>query len=193
MLLDAGRHGEDVRVEDQILGREADLLDQKPVRALADRDLALGGLGLTLLVERHHDDTRAVAPHVPRLLEERLLALLQRERVDDALSLHALEPGLEHRPTGAVDHDRDPRHLGLGRDEVEEGRHRPLAVEQVGVHVHVEEVRPASHLLERDVERRLEVAALDEPPEAGRAGDVGALADHGEIRIRCGAPAARGR
>jgi hypothetical protein len=31
--------GEDVRVEDQILGREADLIDEQPVRALADATL----------------------------------------------------------------------------------------------------------------------------------------------------------
>ena len=35
-------------------------------------------------------------------------------------------------------------------------------VEQVGVHVHVEEVRPAAHLVERDVERALEVVRLDQ-------------------------------
>ena len=148
----------------EILRREADLVDEQPVRPLADRDLALDRLGLALLVERHDDDAGAVAAHRARLLEERLLPLLERERVDDALALDALEARLEHRPAGAVDHDREPRHLGLGRDEVEERRHRPLAVEQVGVHVHVEEVRAAAHLLERDVERRLEVAA---PRRAG--------------------------
>ena len=43
------------------------------------------------------------------------------------------------------------------------------AVEQVGVHVDVEEVRAAAHLLERDLERLLELAALDQPAEARRA------------------------
>ena len=140
------------------------------------------GVGLALLVERHDDDAGAVAAHAARLLEELLLALLERDRVDDALALDALEAGLEHRPARAVDHDRDARDLGLGRDEVEERRHRLLAVEQVGVHVHVEEVRAAAHLLERDVERLLHRAALDEAAEAGRAGDVRPLADEREVR-----------
>ena len=39
-------------------------------------------------------------------------------------------------------------------------------------------------LLERDVERALEVGSLDQPPEARRAGDVRPLADHREIGIR---------
>ena len=153
VLLDPGRDREHVRVEDDVLRREADLVDEQPVRALADRDLALDRVGLALLVERHDDDARAVAAHGARLLEERLLPLLQAERVDDALALQALEAGLEHRPARAVDHDRQPRDLRLGGDEVEERRHRLLAVEQVGVHVHVEEVRAAAHLLERDLER----------------------------------------
>ena len=184
MLLDAGCDREHVRVEHDVLRREADLVDEQPVRALADRDLALDRLRLALLVECHHDDARAVAVDGARLLEERLLALLEAERVDDALALHALQAGLEHRPARAVHHDRQPRDLRLGRDEVQERRHRLLAFEQVGVHVHVDEVRAATHLLERDVERLLEVAALDQPPEARRSGHVRPLADHHEVRVR---------
>ena len=48
--------------------------------------------------------------------------------------------------------------------------------EQIGVHVHVEGVRAAAHLLEGDVHRLLVVAGLDQAPEAGRAGDVRPLA-----------------
>src|SRR5256885_5069033 len=53
--------------------------------------------------------------------------------------------------------------LGLGRDQVQERGHRLHAVEQVGVHVHVEQVGAAAHLLQRDVDRLLEGAALDQP------------------------------
>ena len=61
----------------------------------ADLDLALGGVGLAPLVERHHDHRRAVAADQPGLLDERGLALLERDRVDDALALDALEPRLD--------------------------------------------------------------------------------------------------
>src|SRR6185437_4147885 len=40
------------------------------------------------------------------------------------------------------------------------------------------------YLLERDLERLLEVAALDQAAEAGGAGEVRALADEDEIRLR---------
>ncbi len=157
---------------------------QQVVGAAADLHLALDRVGLTDLVEGHHDDAGAVAADRPRLLEELLLALLEADRVDDPLALDALEPGLEHREARAVDHDRDPSHLGLGREQVQEGRHRLLAVEQVGVHVHVEEVRAAAHLLERDVDGALVVVRLDQPAEAGRAGHVRALPDHHEAGVR---------
>ena len=66
-------------------------------------------------------------------------------------------------------------------------------VEQVGVHVDVEEVRAAAHLVERDVERRRGVARLDQRAEAGRAGDVRPLADDHEARVRRRSRTARAR
>jgi hypothetical protein len=61
-----------------------------------------------------------------------------------------LSPAFERGEARAVDHDREARDLGLGREQVEVRRHRLLGVEKVGVHVHVEQVRAAAHLLERD-------------------------------------------
>ena len=52
VLLDAGADGQDVDVEDDVLGREADLLGEELVGSLADRDLVLPGDGLALLRRR---------------------------------------------------------------------------------------------------------------------------------------------
>jgi hypothetical protein len=180
VLGDAGGDREHVRVEHDVLRREPRRAGEQVVGAPADGDLALGGVGLALLVEGHHDDTGAVVADPAGLLEELLLALLEADRVDHALALHALQPRLQHAPARAVHHDRDPGHLRLGGDQVEERRHRLDAVEQVGVHVDVQQVGAAANLLQRDVHRGLVVAGLDQPPEPGRTGDVGALADHHE-------------
>jgi len=106
------------------------------------------------------------------MAQELLFAFLERDRVDDALALQAPQAGLEHGPLRAVDHDREARDLGLGRDHVQEVAHCFFAFEEVRVHVHVEHVRPAPDLLECDVDGRTEVAALDQPAEARGAGDV---------------------
>ena len=89
-----------------------------------------------------------------RLVQEVGLAFLEADRVDDALALDALQPGLEHRPLRAVDHHRHARDLGLGRDVVEERGHRLLGVEHALVHVDVDDVGAAADLLDRDLHRR---------------------------------------
>ena len=75
VFLDAGGDGEDVRIEDDVFGREADAVDEDAVGARADRDLALAGVGLAVLVEGHDHGCGAVAQHLARLLEELPLRL----------------------------------------------------------------------------------------------------------------------
>ena len=183
VLGDAGGDGQDVRVEDDVFGGPAAALGEQVVRPAADLHLPFGGVGLALLVEGHDHRACAVAPDHPGMLQEGFLALLEADRVDDAPALHALQPGLENAPPRAVDHHRDPGGLRLGRDQVQERGHRLLTVEQVRVHVHVEQVGAVAHLVERDVHGGLIIVGLDEPAEPGRAGDVGPLADHHEPGI----------
>ncbi len=95
VFLDPGCDRKDVGVEDDVLGREVHLVHEQPVRAGADLDLALDGVGLADFVKRHHHHGRAVLAHVPRLLDECLLARFEADRVADALSLQAFEPGFE--------------------------------------------------------------------------------------------------
>ena len=177
VLLDAGCDREDVRVEDDVLRREAQLLGENPVRARADFDLALPRVGLAVLVESHDHHGRAVAAHRARLAYEFLFAFLEADRVHDRLALNAFEARLEHAPFGGVNHDRHARDLGLGGDEVQERRHRLLALEHRLVHVDVDHLRATHHLAARDLDRLVVLVVEDELLEDRRAGDVGALAD----------------
>ena len=81
------------------------------------------------------------------MVQELFLAFLQADRVDDRLALHAFQARLDDFPFGAVDHHRHAGDVRLGGNEVQEAGHRLLAVEQVGVHVDVEDVGPALDLL----------------------------------------------
>ncbi len=63
VLLDAGRDREDVRIEDDVFRREADLVDEDVIGARADLGLALERIGLALFVEGHHHHGRAIAAH----------------------------------------------------------------------------------------------------------------------------------
>ena len=150
---------------------------QQVVGAPQDGDPPLDRLGLALLVEGHDHDGRAVAPAEAGLAQELLLALLERDRVDDALALELLEPGLDDRPLRAVDHDRDRGDVGLGGDPAQEPGHRGDAVEHRLVHVHVDHLGAVGDLLAGDVDRLVLGAVGDQPGELARAGHVRPLAD----------------
>ena len=75
VLFDAGGDGEDVGVEDDVFRREADLVDQQAIGALADLGLASESIRLALLVEGHHHHRGAVTHAAGRLLTEGVLRL----------------------------------------------------------------------------------------------------------------------
>ncbi|MNJ38566.1 hypothetical protein D3C77_334150 [compost metagenome] len=182
VLLDPRRHGEDVGVEDDVLGREADLVDEDVVGAGADLDLARGGVGLAHLVKGHDHHGGAVAQALDGVVAEGVFALLHRDRVDDRLALNALQARLDHLPFGAVDHDRHTGDIGLGGDQVQEGPHGGGAVQQALVHVDVDDLGARFDLLARDRQGGGIVARDDQFLELGRAGDVGAFTDVDEDR-----------
>jgi len=184
VLFDARRDREDVGVEDDVLFGKADGLREDAMGAREDLDAVIERGRLPLLVEGHDDDGGPMALADARLLDEGVFALLEADRVDDRASLDLFEPSLDDAELRAVDHDRDARDVGLGRDQAQERLHRADGVEQPLVHVDVEDVRAALDLIARDLERDLELLVLDQAPEAPRARDVGALADHHEAQLR---------
>jgi hypothetical protein len=182
VLFDAGGHGEDVGVEDDVLGREAHFIDQDAVGALADLDLARKGVGLAFFVKGHHHGGGAIALDQLGVLLELLHALLHGDRVDDALALQAAQAGLDHVPLGAVHHHRHLGDVGLGGDQVQKAHHGGLAVQHGLVHVHVDDLGAVFHLLARHGQR-LFVLLEDQARKGLGAGDVGALAHVDEQRL----------
>ena len=72
MLFQTRGDGEDVGIEDDVFRREADLLDQYVIGALADFDLALARVGLAHFVKGHHHHGGAEAAHFPGMFQELL-------------------------------------------------------------------------------------------------------------------------
>ena len=65
VLLDAGGDSEDIRVEDDVLGRKVDARRENVISALADFELAVVGVGLAFFVEGHHHHGGAIAADLP--------------------------------------------------------------------------------------------------------------------------------
>ena len=180
VLFHAGGDGEDVGVEDDVFRRKADFVDEDVVGALADADLLFVGRGLALLVKGHDDDRGAILEHGGGVLAEFCFAFLERDGVDDALALKALEAGFDDLPLGGVDHEGDFGDFGLAAEQLQEAGHGGDAVDHAFVHADVDDVGAVLYLLAGDGDGFFEFAFLDELGEFGRAGDVGALADHDE-------------
>ena len=183
VFVDAGRDRENIRIEDDVLGRKSGLLRQDFIGARANIDPALERIGLALFIEGHHDDGGAIGAHDLGLGDEFLDALLHRDGIDDRLALHAFEAGFDHREFRRIDHHRHARDVGLGGDEVQELDHRLLRIEQAFVHVDVDDLRAHRDLIARDIERGGKIAVLDQFAEFGRARDIGALADIDERNL----------
>src|SRR5690606_36503503 len=60
MLLESGRHRENIRIEDDILGRELYAIDKDSIGPFTDGDSSLIGVGLTFLIEGHDHNSGAV-------------------------------------------------------------------------------------------------------------------------------------
>ena len=184
VFLDAGRDGEDVRIEDDVFRRKSDFFRQQFVCARTDFHFARFGIGLALLVEGHDDDSRTVREHLARVLEENLFAFLQRNRIDHAFALQTAQTRFDHRPFRRIDHHGHARDVRLGSDEVEIFRHRHFGIDQALVHVDVEDLRAVGDLLARDFDGFVVAIVLDELFELRRTCDVGALADVDEQQFR---------
>ena len=68
--------------------------------------------------------------------------------------------------------------------KIQKARHGRFRIDHSFVHVDVENVGAALHLLARDSERAFEIAGQDQFRKLWRAGDVGALADDDETHLR---------
>ena len=102
----------------------------------------------------------------------RTVRALARKSASPSLRLIELTidlPCTHLRPASMTDHFElsimigNARDFGLGGDVVQELGHRPLGVEHALVHVDVEDVGAAAHLLERDIGGTGPVAGDDQP------------------------------
>ena len=184
VFFDPGRDGKNIRIKNDVFGRKLRLFEQQFVGARADFDAAHQRIGLAFLIESHDHCRRPVAAQQPCLAQEFGLAFLHADRIHHALALHAFEPGLDHLPLGGVDHDRDARDVRLRANEIQEGGHRLLRIQHGFVHVDVDDLRAAVDLAARDDQRLGVIAGENQARERLGAGDVGALADIDEQRVR---------
>ena len=179
--LDAGRHGEDVRVENDVVGVETDRIDEKTVCAAANCDAAVERIGLALFVERHNDHCRTHRLDKARVVDKRRFALFETDGVDYSFALQAFKSGLDDVPLRRIEHKRHASDVGVGRKQVDEPAHFRLGVEHRVVHVDVDDLRPVFDLSSSDVARLIVVFFVDKSQKLTASRHVATFADVDEI------------
>ena len=175
VLFHTSTNRQNIRIKDDVLRVETNLLHQELVSAAADAHLFSLGGRLTLLIERHHDDSGAVTLHNSRVTQEFLFTTLEGNGVHDALALAALQASLDDVELGGVNHERHLGSIRLGHKQVHEASHGGFAVNETIVHVDINHVRTVLDLLEGNGESLVEVTVNDRLLENDRAGDVTTL------------------
>ena len=113
VLFDTRRNGENIRIENNIFGREADHFSQHAIGALTNFNLALIGVSLTFFIKGHHNHRCAIAAAEFGLPLKLFFAFFERNRINNRLALNAFQTSLDHGPFRRVDHDGHARDIRL--------------------------------------------------------------------------------
>jgi hypothetical protein len=120
----------DVRIEDDVVRIEIEPLGQQLVGARADVTLRWMVSAWPVSSNAITTTPRRTAGRAAPFSGSPLSPSFRLMEFTTGFALDALQPGLEHAPFRAVNHDRQPRNFRLGGDEVQEMRHRLLGIQQ---------------------------------------------------------------
>ena len=81
--------------------------------------------------------------------------------------MHAFQTRFNHLEFGAVDHHRHARNIGFGGQQMQEGDHGLLTVQQAFIHIDVDDLRAIDHLIPRHIQRRGVIPRHDQFFETG--------------------------
>ena len=181
-LFHPGADGKHERVEQQVLRRQPVAVDRQVVDRRGRPQLPVGGPGLTFGVDTgaHHG-----GPVLPGQGQEEVqagaggIAVLQVDRVQDGLARDQLQPGLDDRRLGRVEHDRHGR---LSGESAGDFLHVGHAVFPGVIHTNVEYVGAALDRLPGHGDAGVPVIGEHGFPELLGAVGVGPFANHEEGR-----------
>ena len=118
------------------------------------------------------------------MAEKVFFAVFQTYGIHYRFSLQAFEPRFDDAPLRAVDHNWNPCDLRFAANKIQEANHRRFRVDHPFVHVHIEKVRAALHLLTGNSQSSVEIASQNQLRKLRRSCDVGALTNNCEAEFR---------
>ena len=165
VLLHTRSDGQHVWIEDDVERIHAHLIHEDAIGPLGNLNTAFESGSLPDFIETHHHHGSSVSHHITGVGDKLLLTFLERDRVDDALTLTAFQSGNDDIPFRRVNHDRHLGNLRFSSYHIEEVDHLHLGIQQTVVHVDIHDSCPVGHLLAGDIQRLLILFFIDESEE----------------------------
>ena len=150
VFFDTGSNGKDVRVEDDVLWQEADLIHQNAVGTLTDFVLTRFGIRLAGFIKGHNDHGGTVALAAFCFFDELVFTFFKRDGVHHGLALNAFQARFDDLPLGRVDHDRYAGDVRLRGNQIQVTDHGRFGIKHAFVHVNVDDLSTVFHLLTGD-------------------------------------------
>ena len=116
VLFNTGGYGKAIGVKDNIFSREANIIYQHVVTALADLLAALQVIGLTVFIKGHHHNGSAVLFAQLSPFDKFGFAFFKADGIDHRLALNTFQASFNNVPFRGVDHNRHTRNIRLASD-----------------------------------------------------------------------------
>ena len=184
MLLHTRCDGKDIWVEDNVVRVHPYPLSENAISPLCNLDTSFIARGLPLLIEAHHHHSCPIAHHVESMFDELLLTFLQRDGVDDALTLDTFQTCHNDVPVGGVDHHRHLCDVGFCSNHIEECLHLCLGIEQTIIHVDIDNESPVFHLFSGNGKSLIVILFFYKSKEFSRTSHVTTLTDIDKLYFR---------
>ena len=118
------------------------------------------------------------------MMTEDIFSFLKRNAVDNTFSLHALQTGFDDLPLGRVDHEWHFGNIRFRGHQMQKFHHGLFGVQQAFIHVNVNHLRSALHLLQSHAEGLLQISFTYEFSKLRGSSNVGSLTDIDKIAVR---------
>ena len=118
MLFNPCRHGENIRIKNDVFWREIHFIDEQIISPLTDFEFMVCGLRLAFFIKRHDNSGSAQIAYNTCMGQELFFTLFHRDRVDDSFALHAFQTCFEDFPFGAINHHRHAGDVRLACHEL---------------------------------------------------------------------------
>ena len=139
VFLDTCSNSQYIRVEDDIVRIKAHLFSQDAISTSAHFNLTFVSICLTFLIESHDYSSSTQLLYHSGTFYKNPLSFLQRNGIDDRLSLQTFQACLYDFPLGRVYHNRNTGNLRFGHDEIQESLHFFLGIQQAVIHIHIDD------------------------------------------------------